>query len=138
MRRSQANVESRVAAAPHRRWCRACPRALFVVRPKPLATPTEPFTLLPVSNPLPDSKQGNPRAQRRGSLWRWAAALAVAGLVATVAWQLRQKLREPEKAPGFQPTLENKAPPPSPAPESMAWIPGGEFSMGSDVADESL
>jgi len=36
----------------------------------------------------------------------------------------------------FEPTNENKNPAPSPAPEGMVWIPGGEFSMGSDVADE--
>ena len=38
----------------------------------------------------------------------------------------------------FQPTIENKAPAPAPAPEGMVWISGGEFSMGSDATDESL
>jgi formylglycine-generating enzyme len=38
----------------------------------------------------------------------------------------------------FLPTLENKSPEPSDAPQGMVWIPGGEFSMGSDSADESL
>src|SRR5882724_7991710 len=32
----------------------------------------------------------------------------------------------------FLPTIPNKAPAPSPAPEGMVWIPGGEFSMGSE------
>jgi len=32
----------------------------------------------------------------------------------------------------FQPTVENHAPAPGPAPQGMAWIPGGEFSMGAN------
>lgn len=31
----------------------------------------------------------------------------------------------------FAPTVANNTPAPSPAPERMVWIPGGEFSMGS-------
>ncbi len=43
----------------------------------------------------------------------------------------------PQAAPGvtpvagFQPTVANSGSAPSPAPEGMLWIPGGEFSMGS-------
>lgn len=33
---------------------------------------------------------------------------------------------------GFGPTIENKSPVPSAAPAGMVWIPGGEYSMGSD------
>lgn len=38
----------------------------------------------------------------------------------------------------FKPTIVNNTPAPSKAPKGMVWIPGGEFSMGSNVEDESL
>lgn len=39
----------------------------------------------------------------------------------------------------FEPTIENKSKPSTDkTPKGMAWIPGGEFSMGSNVEDESL
>lgn len=38
----------------------------------------------------------------------------------------------------FKPTIENKKKPAEKAPKGMVWIPGGEFSMGSNVEDESL
>ena len=41
-------------------------------------------------------------------------------------------------AAAFLPTKPNPARPPGPAPEGMVWIPGGEFSMGSDAASEAL
>ena len=37
-----------------------------------------------------------------------------------------------DKKTAFLPTVENKTSAPGPAPEGMAWIPGGEFSMGSE------
>src|SRR5262245_28024804 len=45
---------------------------------------------------------------------------------------------ESEKTSAFLPTVENTARPSGPAPEGMVWIPGGTFSMGSDVASEGL
>jgi sulfatase modifying factor 1 len=38
----------------------------------------------------------------------------------------------------FQATVSNVTPAPIPAPEGMVWVPGGEFSMGSDRTCESL
>jgi formylglycine-generating enzyme required for sulfatase activity len=38
----------------------------------------------------------------------------------------------------FKPTIVNKTSAPFKAPKGMVWIPGGEFSMGSNVEDESL
>ena len=39
----------------------------------------------------------------------------------------------------FEPTVENKNnKPKGKTPKGMVWIPGGEFSMGSNVEDESL
>ena len=44
-----------------------------------------------------------------------------------------------ERSTLYQPTIENQNnKPATSAPAGMVWIPGGEFSMGSDVADESL
>jgi formylglycine-generating enzyme required for sulfatase activity len=57
-----------------------------------------------------------------------AASLATALLVG-VAWSA-VRAEEPAAAP-FLPTMENKTPVPGSAPNGMAWIPGGEFSMGS-------
>ena len=39
---------------------------------------------------------------------------------------------------GFLDTIPNHGPAPAAAPESMVWIPGGEFSMGSDDPSASL
>jgi formylglycine-generating enzyme required for sulfatase activity len=38
----------------------------------------------------------------------------------------------------FGPTVPNNVQPSSSVPDGMVWIPGGEFSMGSNVDSESL
>jgi len=38
----------------------------------------------------------------------------------------------------FGPTTPNRAPAPTPAPEGMVWIPGGEFSMGGEAPNEGV
>jgi len=84
------------------------------------------------------------RTHRTGGVWTWIvliAAVAGAGLWALQAQ--RSKRATPSTVPAasvaptptpsaFQPTVENETPPPGPAPEGMVWIPGGEFSMGSE------
>jgi formylglycine-generating enzyme required for sulfatase activity len=41
-------------------------------------------------------------------------------------------------APAFAPTVANAGGPPGAAPAGMVWVPGGEFSMGSESAADSL
>lgn len=48
----------------------------------------------------------------------WSAPASAAGLAAAPA--------------AFAPTIPNKEAAPGPAPAGMVWIPGGEFSMGSE------
>jgi formylglycine-generating enzyme required for sulfatase activity len=46
------------------------------------------------------------------------------------------KIEQRAAASEFQPTSENKTASSGPAPESMVWIPGGEFSMGANDPPE--
>ena len=75
--------------------------------------------------------------------WSWLAAtsLAAAGVVAWTLTPQRRAAAASQASPpasSFAPTIPNAAAPAGPAPAGMVWIPGGEFSMGSDAACESL
>ena len=94
----------------------------------------------------PSPQPGGKRAS--GRLWVTVQVLAIMAAVAVVVSATRLKPDteasptaaegSPALASAFLPTKPNNARPPGPAPEGMVWIPGGEFSMGSDVASESL
>src|SRR5262245_52964355 len=83
------------------------------------------------------------RAAKRSTQRR--TGLLVVGLLmlsAAVLWTLRSGSSETPATPtppaavaaqgSFDPTVSNNTPAPAPAPEGMAWIPGGEFSMGAN------
>ena len=63
----------------------------------------------------------------------WAASLFV---VAAAVWLLIPRHTGPNNQAKveaqFGPTIVNSAQPPGAAPHEMAWIPGGEFSMGAN------
>ena len=80
--------------------------------------------------------------------WPWFIVAAV--VVSALVWNATRPKPEssasakagasstaPVSSP-FAPAIPNKTPAPAPAPEGVVWIPGGEFSMGSDAASESL
>ena len=57
--------------------------------------------------------------------------------VATIALALSARGVEPvasavKETSSFAPTIAKSSKPPNPVPEGMVWIPGGEFSMGSE------
>ncbi|MES2708425.1 MAG: formylglycine-generating enzyme family protein [Verrucomicrobiota bacterium] len=70
----------------------------------------------------------------------WGAALAVVISKAkkTEAPDISRDRGPTAANPNFAPTVPNKTPAPGPPPPGMVWIPGGEFSMGSDSTGESL
>ena len=58
-----------------------------------------------------------------------------------VALGMRKKptlVVESTHAPEVAPTIENKSAPFGAAPDGMVWIPGGEFSMGTQISAEAL
>jgi formylglycine-generating enzyme required for sulfatase activity len=92
-------------------------------------------------------------AAKKGSVsrrWIWLVVLATVLAVAlslSVARNYRSSARtetalpaSPVAAPPpvatFAPTVQNKVPPPDQPPAGMAWIPGGEFSMGAQDAPD--
>ena len=89
------------------------------------------------STPSPGSSSKRPP----GRLWVIVQVLAILAAVALVFSAGRAKPGTDDSSAGtsaFLPTNPNSGRALGPAPEGMVWIPGGEFSMGSDVASESL
>ena len=82
--------------------------------------------------------KGGAKASRASGVWIGIGVLAIAVLVVFGSRAMRSTppANEPLASAPFSPTIENRTPPPGPAPEGMVWIPGGEFSMGaSDPPD---
>lgn len=104
----------------------------------------------------------DPELQRSQSLLRWVGPVLalLAGLVALFLMVNRAQdvndvvnrddaadvdavQKDTSKSPdefslAFEATVENTVQPDEQPPEGMVWIPGGEFSMGSNVESESL
>ncbi len=65
----------------------------------------------------------------------FGAAVTCVGCLQFASIRLQARAQEPSHAAvTFGPTVANKQPAPGPAPKGMAWIPGGEFSMGAQDA----
>jgi sulfatase modifying factor 1 len=62
-----------------------------------------------------------------------AVALIAVSAAAGISLSLSTRRPEAPRAAGggFEPTIQNAATAPGPAPDGMAWIPGGEYSMGA-------
>jgi formylglycine-generating enzyme len=83
-----------------------------------------------------------PQQRGQGRRWKWAVATTAIALFAVLAFRLSRSRPSTSQdstdqgptsaASAFLPTVPNPAPPPADAPEGMVWIPGGEFSMGSE------
>ena len=70
------------------------------------------------------------------SLWLLTTfVLDVGGSLRAVA---ADEVIQTTNASHFAPTVPNQTPPPANAPKGMAWIPGGEFSMGCKLPSEGV
>jgi len=80
------------------------------------------------------SRKVRPMAARSARYAR--VVMGLAGIMALASvWLLLSSRRTPSPSAGtavFAPTVVNATPPPGDAPAGMAWIPGGEFSMGAN------
>src|SRR5437868_1674929 len=80
--------------------------------------------------------------------WTLAAVFIIAMIAVFLGWDRRSRSQRTasigatnsslDAQSPFAPTIANRIAPPSPAPNGMVWIPGGEFSMGSDAASEAV
>ena len=75
----------------------------------------------------------------RRTTWTWVGVVTIAAVAIMAFMATRPRPTVHRALPAvevatsnrFLPTVENKTPPPGPAPVGMVWIPGGEFSMGA-------
>ena len=68
----------------------------------------------------------------RARAWLWLALVGCTGQKPVPPVDDRQTIKAAVEAPPprFLPTRAADRAPPAPSPDGMAWVPGGEFSMG--------